>query len=73
MTWQPISAMTERDFEIALHESRIVVWNECNGPHLLRCLVDGYQSAADIITEGVWDRFIVLPCQDHVSAVPSNL
>jgi len=61
MTWQPISAMTSGDFEVALHESRVVVWNAEEGPHLLRCLVEGYQSPADIITEGVWDRFMVLP------------
>ncbi|KFB10348.1 hypothetical protein [Nitratireductor basaltis] len=60
MHWRPISDLTDDEFEIAVRDSRLVVANSCNGPHLVDMITDGFVADA-LKHDGMWDWYCVLP------------
>lgn len=61
MKWKPISALTEKEFDEAYMHHHLVVWNSCNGPHMVSSANDEYMGAWHIQDEAVWEKYLVLP------------
>lgn len=62
-SWKPISKLTDEEYEKSM-SSRVLLYNSCNGPALLKYSDISYFSAQDIKDEGVWDKYMVLPEAD---------
>lgn len=60
MQWKPIAEITEEDLA-QRDDSRLMLWNSCNGPHLVGWHEPTHEKPRDIIDEGVWEKFLVIP------------
>lgn len=61
MGWKPIAELTEEEFDEAYMHHRLVVWNSCNGPHMVSSVHDPYVGAWHVQADGVWEKYLVLP------------
>lgn len=59
IAWRPISELTDAIFDEFEWQLRLLVANDCNGPHLVSS-GDFYADASDL-KDDPWDFFMVLP------------
>lgn len=59
IAWRPIGELTDAIFDEFEWQLRLLVANDCNGPHLVSS-GDLYMDASDLKNDP-WDFFIILP------------